>query len=76
MAIEFQSFVKTLRAGSKPEFPPEAKSIEYAKQLDANDELGSLRNNFIIPTKASLKKKSLNGFVRGSSRPHPFVPRI
>jgi kynureninase len=66
MDAEYQSFIKTLRAGQKPEFPAHAKSIEYAKQLDAEDKLGFLRGNFNIPTKSSLRKRALNGTVPGT----------
>ncbi|KAK3296448.1 kynureninase 2 [Chaetomium fimeti] len=60
MDVEYQSFIKTLRAGQKPEFPAHAKSIEYARQLDAQDKLSYLRDDFNIPTKDSLRKKALN----------------
>lgn len=61
MASEYQSFIKTLRAGQKPEFPLDAGSIEYARQLDAQDKLSSFRDKFNIPTRGSLKKKALGG---------------
>jgi kynureninase len=66
MSCDYQAFVKTSRAGRKPEFPPEAKSIDYARQLDAQDKLKSFRSDFNIPTKGSLKKRALNGRVSGS----------
>lgn len=67
MSSEYQSFVKTLRAGNKPEFSSTSKSVEYARDLDAQDKLSSLRDNFIIPTKGSLRKRALNGTVPGKS---------
>jgi kynureninase len=65
MACDYQSFVKTFRAGRKREFPPEAKSLDYARQLDAQDKLKSFRSDFNIPTKGSLKKRDLNGTTPG-----------
>jgi kynureninase len=65
MDTEYQSFIKTLRAGQKPEFPAHAKSIEYARELDAQDKLSHLRDNFNIPTKSSLRKRALDGAVVG-----------
>jgi kynureninase len=65
MDSRFQSLIKSLRAEQKPEFPPEAASIEYARQLDAQDTLSFLRDNFIIPSRSSLKKKALNDSVSG-----------
>jgi kynureninase len=69
MDSQYQSFIKTLRNGQKPEFPAGAKSIEYARQLDAQDKLSYLRENFNIPTTASLKKRVLNGTTTGMSTP-------
>lgn len=39
-------------------FPAEANTEEYANTLDSNSSLRHLRNDFIIPTKASLKTKT------------------
>lgn len=68
MASELQSFIKAFRAGQKLEFPSDSKSIEYARQLDSQDKLSSLRENFIIPTKASVRKKTLDGRLPGEYR--------
>lgn len=65
MSSEFQSLIKTLRAGQKPEFPPDARSIDYARQLDSQDKLGSFREKFNIPTRGSLRKKALSGRATG-----------
>ncbi|GAB1321009.1 Kynureninase (L-kynurenine hydrolase) [Madurella fahalii] len=70
MALEYQSLVKTLRAGQKPEFPANAGSIEYARQLDSSDQLGPLRDNFNIPSRASLKKRALDGSLPGEAAPN------
>ncbi|KAK6222626.1 Kynureninase (L-kynurenine hydrolase) [Pestalotiopsis sp. IQ-011] len=67
--MSFNAFVDTLRAGKKPQFPSNAVSAEYAAQMDAEDELGHFRDEFILPTKASLKKTALDGTL-------PGVPKI
>lgn len=72
MATEYQSLIKTLRAGQKPEFPVDSRSIEYARQLDASDQLGPLRDNFNIPSRASLQKKALDGSFPGWWMPTPL----
>lgn len=43
----------------KANFPPEANSEEYAQALDAKSPLKHLRHDFIIPTKKSLKTKTV-----------------
>ncbi|KAH8596172.1 kynureninase [Bisporella sp. PMI_857] len=40
---------------TKPSFPSEANTIEYAKSLDAKDHLRYFREQFIIPSKANIK---------------------
>lgn len=42
----------------KASFPVEANSEEYAKSLDAKSPLKHLRDDFVIPTKKSLKTKT------------------
>ena len=63
--MDFPDFVERLRNGSPPKFPAEAKSEAFAKKLDSQDALSHLRNEFVIPTKASLKKRALDGSVPG-----------
>ncbi|KAK3301737.1 pyridoxal phosphate-dependent transferase [Chaetomium strumarium] len=65
MESECQSFAKALRAGNKPAFSSEAKSIDYARKLDAQDKLKLLRSNFNIPSRRSLKKRALDGSLPG-----------
>lgn len=59
--MELSSFVDRLRNGSPAKFPENANSLEFAQSLDSQDKLSHLRDEFIIPTKASLKKKALDG---------------
>ncbi|KAK3400787.1 pyridoxal phosphate-dependent transferase [Sordaria brevicollis] len=63
---DFASKVAILREGKKPEFPSNANTLEYAQSLDAQDELKHFRDEFIIPTRASLKKKALDGTMPGT----------
>lgn len=62
---DFASKVKVLREGQKPEFPSNANTLQYAQSLDAQDELRHFRDEFIIPTRGSLKKKALDGTIPG-----------
>jgi len=57
-----------LRQGELPQFPPYADSAKYAASLDAQDPLRHLRDEFILPTKASLKKRTVNGTFPGESQ--------
>ncbi|KAI8289198.1 Kynureninase 1 [Colletotrichum sp. SAR11_57] len=59
--MEFAAFAEQIRSGHPAKFPTNANTAEYAQQLDAQDKLRHLRDEFIIPTKDSLKKKELNG---------------
>ncbi|KAL8308391.1 hypothetical protein RB593_006627 [Gaeumannomyces tritici] len=45
------------------EFPANAGTLEYARSQDAQDPLRHLREHFIFPTVASLKKKALDGKI-------------
>ncbi|KAH7156084.1 pyridoxal phosphate-dependent transferase [Dactylonectria macrodidyma] len=61
------AFVERLRNGSDAKFPHDANSLEFARGLDAQDTLSHLRDEFILPTKSSLKKKGLNGTIPGET---------
>lgn len=66
--MELSIVAERLRAGDEPKFPENANTLEYAEGLDNNDSLRHLRDQFILPTKASLKKKILDGSIPGT--PH------
>lgn len=57
--MDISSAVHSLRQGKSVAFPPEAKTQEFAEKLDAQDEIRQLRDEFILPTKGSLKKTAL-----------------
>lgn len=63
--MSFDAFVTSLRAGQPTRFPADANSLEFARKLDSQDKLAHLREEFIIPTKASLKKTALDGTFPG-----------
>ncbi|KAF2771097.1 kynureninase [Teratosphaeria nubilosa] len=57
-----------IRDGQRPIFPSEAslQNWGFATTLDSQDKLAHLRNEFILPTKTSLKKKALDGKIPGA----------
>lgn len=65
--MDLQSMTTLLRQGVLPQFPPFANSSKYAASLDEQDPLKHLRDEFILPTKASLRKRSLDGTFPGES---------
>lgn len=69
--MELSSFVERLRGGQPAAFPEDANSLAFAQKLDSQDSLKHLRDEFIIPTKASLKKKALDGSIPGKEDSHP-----
>ncbi|KAI1855348.1 hypothetical protein JX265_006509 [Neoarthrinium moseri] len=62
----FTDLVDRLRAGASPKFPANASTLEYAQTLDSEDSLKHLREQFILPTKASLRKVALDGTIPGT----------
>lgn len=67
--MDLQSMTSLLRQGGLPQFPHSANSAKYATSLDAQDPLRHLRDEFILPTKASLKKRTVNGTFPGDVSP-------
>lgn len=65
--MDFQAIVERLRAGQDPKFPANANSLEYAEALSSQDPLKHLKDEFILPTKGSLRKKGLTGSLPGTS---------
>lgn len=65
--MDLFDFVERLRRGSSPKFPSDANSLEFAQKLDSQDSIRHLRDEFIIPTKRSLRKKALDGSIPGES---------
>lgn len=64
-AMDFSAAAKVLAAGSQPAFPADANTVDFARSLDAQDPIRHLRDEFIFPTKTSLKKKALDGTIPG-----------
>ncbi|GJN79915.1 kynureninase [Purpureocillium lilacinum] len=59
--MDFDACVQRLRSGAAVKFPPDANSVAFAQHMDGQDKLRHLRDEFVLPTKASLKKKALDG---------------
>ncbi|KPM37542.1 Kynureninase 1 [Neonectria ditissima] len=65
--MELSTFVDRLRNGDAAKFPHDANSLAFAQRLDSQDSLRHLRDEFILPTKTSLRKKALDGSIPGSA---------
>ena len=63
--MELPTLVERLRSGKALEFPSDANTLAFAQNLDSQDTLRHLRDEFIIPTKDSFKKKALDGSIPG-----------
>ena len=59
--MDIAARARVLREGKPLNFPPKSDTLEYAQSLDAEDELKHLKDQFILPTKHSLRKTSLDG---------------
>ncbi|CAJ2510990.1 Uu.00g066150.m01.CDS01 [Anthostomella pinea] len=61
----FDTILQTIQKGGSVPFPAEANELEYARSLDAESPVQQLRDEFIFPTKRSLrsvtKKNTPNG---------------
>jgi len=58
---------------TKPTFPSEANTLEYARQQDKKDPMNRFRDQFIIPSKANLKATKVEkpGMLLFMSLPPP-----
>ncbi|EFX06100.1 kynurenine hydrolase-like protein [Grosmannia clavigera kw1407] len=54
--MDFATPLEAVQTTGKASFPAEANSLEYARRLDSQDVLRDLRDQFIFPTRASLKR--------------------
>lgn len=67
--MDFVATANEIRAGNKPSFD---HSLEYAQSVDAADSLAPLRSDYLFPTKASIKSKTLTSRFSVPSSSHPF----
>jgi hypothetical protein len=74
--MDLPAFVERLRSGAPPKFPADADSLQFAQKLDSQDALRHLRDEFILPTKGSLKKRALDGTIPGMSSERPWRHHI
>lgn len=51
--------IEQLRSGKEVSWPPNADLLDFAEQLDQNKDIKHFRNDFVIPSKAQLKRKTL-----------------
>lgn len=58
--MDFAAVAGQVRAGKKPDFFDGSSLLSYAQSLDSADPLAHLREDYIFPTKTSLKSKSLS----------------
>ncbi|KAH6609734.1 kynureninase [Trichoderma cornu-damae] len=65
--MDLPAYVERLRGGAPPNFPTDANSLQFAQELDSQDSLRHLRDEFILPTKGSLKKRALDGTIPGDA---------
>lgn len=53
--------IEGLRAGQKPEWPSNANTLDFAQSLDNSEQIPkTFRSEFVVPTKAQLKRKTIN----------------
>lgn len=71
--MELSSFVDRLRNGKPAGFPSDANNLSFAQNLDSQDSLSHLRDEFILPTRASLRKKALDGTIPGMCSPQQAI---
>jgi kynureninase len=64
--MDLSSFAQRLRSGAAPKFPANANTLDFAQKLVSEDQLKHLRDEFVLPTKRSLKKKALDGSIPGN----------
>lgn len=67
--MDFDACVERLRSGAAVKFPPDANSLAFAQHMDGQDKLRHLRDEFILPTKSSLKKRALDGTLPSEHPP-------
>lgn len=64
--MDFSATAGQIRSGKKPAFSDFSR--EHARSLDESDPIKHLRNEYIFPTKASLKSKALRPVASSASR--------
>ncbi|KAF2451138.1 kynureninase [Karstenula rhodostoma CBS 690.94] len=58
--MDVTSAIRHLREGQKPEWPATSDSLDFAQALDQSNEIQkTFRSEFVVPTKAQLKRKTL-----------------
>jgi kynureninase len=61
--------IESLRQGQKPQWPTNANTLEFARSMDnSSDFPKTLRSEFVVPTKAQLKRKTLTDDATTSAK--------
>ncbi|KAI0140525.1 kynureninase [Xylariaceae sp. FL1272] len=63
----FNTIFQTIQKGGTVAFPDQGNTVGYARSLDAQDPLAHLRNEFIFPTKRSLRSVTPKDKVNGTN---------
>ncbi|KAH7136187.1 pyridoxal phosphate-dependent transferase [Dendryphion nanum] len=67
--MDATSAINQLRQGQKPEWPANADTLEFASTLDNSSKIPkTFRSEFVVPTKAQLKRKTLNDDASTSAK--------
>ncbi|KAL6710495.1 Kynureninase (L-kynurenine hydrolase) [Coniothyrium glycines] len=67
--MDAASAISQLRQGQKPEWPANANSLDFAESLDNSSQIPKThRSDFIVPTKAQLKRKTLKDDAATSAK--------
>ncbi|PNS19200.1 Kynureninase [Sphaceloma murrayae] len=59
ISMDIQQAVEQLRNGKDVSWPPNADSTSFADQLDHNESLKHFRDDFVVPTKAQLRRQTV-----------------
>lgn len=58
--MDVTTAIQQLRQGEKPQWPANAASLDFAAQMDEHKDIPqSFRKDFVVPTRAQLKRKTL-----------------
>jgi kynureninase len=67
--MDTSAAISQLRQGQKPEWPANANTVDFAKSLDnSSDFPKTLRHEYVVPTKAQLKRKTLTDDAQTSAK--------
>lgn len=74
--MDFQTLLASLQSSGTAVFPAEAGTLDYARKLDAQEPVRALRNEFIFPTKGSLRQTIAPASLEGTSEEEKQQPLV